>query len=306
MEGKITRFQNYIAVGNLICGLKSSERFGVISELSSILSQNNAGLDKENIESLVVEREKLFPTVIAPGLAVPHARIQGINSPLVALGTSKNGIDFKGGMPVNIVILILTPKNNPSIHLQLLSALAKDFSDPKFVEKISQAKYPSEIIEAFNSRSTDKIPDYLTAGDVMRKNDVVTLSESDTLSEAIRIFSTQGIFDIPIIDEDNDIRGLFSMENVLKLSLPEHLLWMDDLSQILEFQPFAELIRSEKETKLTDIMNDDYISVDIHVPAIQIAKIFLMKGTRLILVTENDKFRGSIILQEFIRKFFWE
>ncbi|HPN84620.1 MAG TPA: PTS sugar transporter subunit IIA [Victivallales bacterium] len=307
MESKKLQFHDFVAVGNVLCGLKSRESFGAISELSSVLCSNNAGLDSSEIASLVIEREKLFPTVIAPGLAVPRARIEEINSPLVAIGTSREGIDFKdGGAPVKIVIFVLTPKSDPSIHLQLLSALARDFSDTALFEKMSQSRSPSELLEAFGSHSLEKIPDYLTARDIMRKNGLLTLSESNTLSDAIRIFATQGIFDIPIVDEDKDIRGMISMEDVMRLSLPEHLLWMDDLSPILRFQPFAELLKNEKETKITDIMREDFVSVDVSVPAVQVAKIFIVKKVRLIIVTESGKLAGTVRLQEFIRKFFWE
>ncbi len=306
-EGKAGRFHGYIATGNILCGLASRDSFGAISELAGVMARNTAGLNRGEMERLVLERERLFPTVVAPGLAVPHARMKGLSGPLVAVGTSEQGVDFKtGGEPVNVVILVLTPKESPSLHLQILSALAKDFKSPDLLRRLRDAKTQQEVADAFGEGSSQSIPDYLIARDIMRKDDLVVLSESDTLSDAIGIFATKGIFDIPIVDEDKDIRGMLSMEDVLRLSLPEHLLWMDDLSPILEFQPFAELLRNERETKLADVMREDYVSVDAGVPAIQVAKIFIVKSARLILVTENGKFAGTVRIQEFIRRFFWE
>lgn len=306
-NGNGIKFQNCIAPANVLCGLKSKESFGAISELSELISRNTAGIDKSVIQELVIEREKHFPTVIAKGLAVPHARVEGLNFPLVAVGISKDGVDFKAGTdPVNVIILVLTPKDNPSFHLQVLSALAKEFANPELLTKLVAADNAWEVLAALGAGISEPIPDQLLAKDIMRKDKIITLTESNTISDAIKIFATEYIFDIPIIDEDKDIRGIISIEDILRLSLPEHLLWMDDLSPIIKFQPFAELLRNEKETKLADVMREDYISVDMSVPAIQVAKVFLMRNCRLIIVTEHGKLAGTVRIQEFIRKFFWE
>ena len=78
-------------------------------------------------------REKRMPTVIGSGLAVPHARSEHVDRLLVAMATSGKGIDFAvpGKPKVNIVILILTPADDPGLHLQVLAALAKDFMESK-------------------------------------------------------------------------------------------------------------------------------------------------------------------------------
>jgi mannitol/fructose-specific phosphotransferase system IIA component (Ntr-type) len=301
------RFHDLIASGNVVCGLKPNDNFGAITELSKRLVQNNAGLDLKKVTDAVIEREKLFPTVIAPGLAVPHARIEGLDGLLVAIGTSRDGINFNvpKNPPVKVIILVLTPKDNPGLHLKLLSAIAEDFSDSSLTEKLSLRESPADVIQALKDSHKKEIPEHLTAADVMR-TDTITLSEADTLSKAIEILATKGIHDIPVIDEEKDIRGVISLEDILRLSLPEHILWMDDLSPILDFQPFAELLRNEKGTKITDFMRDDWTAVEDSIPAIQVAKIFLMKEARQILVTRKSKFVGTVSISEFIRKFFWE
>jgi CBS domain-containing protein len=243
--------------------------------------------------------------VIAPGLAVPHARMAEISNLLIAIGTSLSGIDFKaaGMPPVNVVIMILSPKDNPGIHLQVMAALAKEFSDPESVRKLAALETPADVVRAFAERS-EELPGYLRACDVMNASPV-TLLENDTLGTAIETFAVRNVLDIPLLDPDGDIRGTVSLEDILKLSLPEHLLWMNDLSPILHFQPFAEMLRSENETKLADFMREDVETVEADVPAIQLAKIFLMKRVRQIIVTRDGKFIGAVSLQGFSTKLFW-
>jgi CBS domain-containing protein len=57
--------------------------------------------------------------------------------------------------------------------------------------------------------------------------------------------------------------------------------------------------------KLADFMREDVETVEEDVPAIQLAKIFLMKRVRQILVVRKGKFIGVVNLQGFSTKLFW-
>jgi len=253
----------------------------------------------------IVAREKLMPTVVSPGLAVPHARLSNVNSLLVALGTSQKGIDFKapGMEPVHVVILILTPKHDPATHLQVLAALANDFKDPEIPQQVAAMGDPADVLDFFSGTKVE-IPQYLQAKDVMNTKPAV-LYESDSLEKTIETFATKQVLDIPIIDEEDDIRGIVSLEDILRFSMPEHLLWMDDLSPIMHFQPFAEMLKSDTETKIADFMREDFTSVEENIPAIQLAKILMMEKLRQIIVTRNDKLVGVVNLSGFSTKLFW-
>ena len=132
-----------------------------------------------------------------------------------------------------------------------------------------------------------------------------TLLESDHLGTAINIFCERRVYDIPVVDEQGDVRGVVSLEDLLRLSLPEHLLWMNDLTPIIQFEPFADLLRKEREMHLADFMREEYVKVSPDVPAIQLAKMFIMEKTRQILVMEGRRLAGVVNLHGFISKLFW-
>ena len=54
-------------------------------------------LDIEHAGEEVRARESMFSTVIAPGLAVPHARIAGLPFPLVAVASTPAGVSASAG-----------------------------------------------------------------------------------------------------------------------------------------------------------------------------------------------------------------
>ena len=148
------------------------------------------------------------------------------------------------------------------------------------------------------------MPPFLKARNLMETRPV-TLLESDDLKKTIDAFCSRHVLDIPVVDEEGDLRGILSLEDLLRLSLPEHLLWMHDLSPILHFEPFADLLRHDTERKVADFMREEYVSVIPDVPAIQLAKVFLTQQARQILVIQGRKLLGVVDLDAFVAKIFW-
>lgn len=300
-------FYNFLAEGNIISGTKSETARDVIAELARLLARNTAGLNANEIIDEVMLREKRMPTVIASGLAVPHARSEQVDRLLVAMATSTKGIDFgvPGKPKVNIVILVLTPSDDPGLHLQVLAALAKDFMDPKIVQEVAALANPKGVLNYFTASSVE-IPQFLRARDVMIRTPV-TLLENNTLNEAIAVFATSNADEIPVIDDTRELRGVVSLADLLKFSLPEHILWMDDLSSVYRFQPFSEVLQTADETKVADFMREEFITVNEDIPAVQLAKLFLMnKLQKLLVVDDSKRLAGVVELKDFCAKLFWE
>ncbi|MHB9027425.1 MAG: cation:proton antiporter domain-containing protein, partial [Candidatus Latescibacterota bacterium] len=108
----------------------SATRREVIMELSA-LAAREAGLDTMQIFRAAWEREQLIGTALGGGIAVPHARLIEIKQPVVVAGHSVRGIDFNAldGAPVHITFLILTPAGDQRMQLQILSDIARIFTD---------------------------------------------------------------------------------------------------------------------------------------------------------------------------------
>jgi len=308
MTGAVmSHFCHFLAEGNILCDSQAKNVREVVAELARQVARNTAGLIPEEIEREVMLRESTTPTIIGTGLAVPHARMAAVKDIIVAMALSRTGIDFgvAGMLPVKVVILLLTPEDDPGIHLQVLSALAKDFSNPVAVETVSQAQTTGEVMKFFGGRTTT-IPQFLRAADVMNRNPV-TLLEYSTLKEAIELFAMKNVDVIPVIDDTHELRGIVGLADLLKYSLPEHLLWMDDLSPIYRFQPFSEVLQTAGETKVADFMRDDFVTVSPMIPAIQLAKLFIVNKTqKLLVVGDDNKLKGEVDIKDFCSELFWK
>ena len=297
-------FCELLPVNNIVCRSTISDRDELLLELLKMLKRHHPELDMELAKREVSAREELFPTMISPGLAVPHARLPDMETPLMGMVCTPGGVDFGSDLgKAQITLLLLTPEDDPNLHLRIVSELARLFSDATMVDRVLECATPAEVLELFGAHHHE-LKTFLSAGDVMTPLPAV-LRETDTLAEAIRCFATVKWPELVVLDDEGDARGVLALTDLLKYSLPEHLLWMEDLSPIDRFQPFADVLRSAKETRVADVMREDFITVDRSAPAIQVAKLFTMHQLRLLTITDRGKFVGVVELKSFCAQLFW-
>jgi K+:H+ antiporter len=79
----------------------------------------------------VLERELVAHTGLGDEVAIPHAAVDGLVKPVVALGLSREGIDFDApdGRPAKIVFLLLLPPRAYEKEVRVLAALARSVFD---------------------------------------------------------------------------------------------------------------------------------------------------------------------------------
>jgi len=305
MTSKEIRIADYLQEDCIVCAMDADTRDTVLHQLVKMLHAKTGGFDRKRALDAVLERERQAPTVLAEGLALPHARLEGLPEPVLALALLPQGVDFEapGEEPVHVVVLILTPKDDPGAYLRLVASLSKTLATPHLLKRLTVAGTAREAY-AIITEGPEKVEIHLHASSVMNRNPV-KLDESDTLGTAIQAFCSNRIMDIPVVDAEGDLRGVIAIEDLLGQSLPQHLLWMEDLSPIENFEPFAELLRKDSETKVADFMHDKYVAIPPDMPAIQLAKIFLVQRVRQIQVVDGRRFLGSVSLDSFSSQIFW-
>lgn len=298
-------FGTFLQTNNILCNVADTDGKDVLDKLISLLKRHYPDLDRDYTKREVESREEIFPTMVAPGLAIPHARIPGLPEPLAAIACIPAGCDFGTSDKAKVMILLLTPIDNPNLHMQLLSALAKSFSDGNLTDKLANSANPADVINAFCGENV-RIPDFLKASDLIEEFPT-TLQETDSILGAIKKFATSRTGELPVIDNTGDLRGVLSLSDLLKYSLPQHLLWLEDLSPIYQLQPFSDMLKTADETKVADVMREEFTMAHINDPAVKLAKMFLMTNlSQLLIVDDDGKLAGRVTLKNFSAKLFWE
>jgi len=127
--------------------LRSRSREGAMRELAERLVRTTPGLELEAVLEAVRERERMVSSWIAPGIAIPHARVSGSEGASVVVGRSRQGIpwDSGDGDPVHLVILIASDDRDPDGHLQLLAEIAKTLRDLALRQLVLTARSATEV-----------------------------------------------------------------------------------------------------------------------------------------------------------------
>ncbi len=122
-----------------------------VEELVDLYADQNSLSSKERDEivSLVMERESLGSTAMENGIAIPHAKIDGLKKASVVIGISRLPIDFGGEKPSSIFFLVLAPADNPAEHIQILSSIAKAASSSLFVRMLASSKTRDDVYQLF-------------------------------------------------------------------------------------------------------------------------------------------------------------
>lgn len=109
--------------------------------------------NREEVTSLIQERENIFSTAIGRGIAVPHARnpiLKNETDEMLGLFFLKYPIDFKAldREPVSVIFLMLSAGRRS--HLQMLQRIGFFCAQDEFLELLKRQPIREEILEYFN------------------------------------------------------------------------------------------------------------------------------------------------------------
>lgn len=128
--------------------LKSRNKKEVLEEMMDILLKAGKIQSKEPILTNILSREELMSTGIGNGIAIPHAKCSNIESPVVALGFSKEGVDFEAidKSPVYIIFLLITPEESVGSHIKALAKISRLLKHAHIREELLKVKNKEEIL----------------------------------------------------------------------------------------------------------------------------------------------------------------
>ncbi len=139
--------------------LRSRTREAAIRELVQAASRAVPSLDPAAAFSAVWEREQVVSSWIAPGIAMPHARLRGFEGFLLVFGRSRKGVDYESpdGKPVEIMALILGNAVEVDRHLELLAEIARTLRPEDTRRRLLAARSRREIWAIVTSQPDERL-----------------------------------------------------------------------------------------------------------------------------------------------------
>jgi len=124
----------------------------ILEKLSQLLSKSS-GINVNEIFTGLYEREKLGSTSVGNGVALPHARIKGVEHPFVSIIILDNPIDFDNidNLDVDIIVCLIVPYEETENHLALLSNLSEILDQISNRKKLRSARNTQQILACLKS-----------------------------------------------------------------------------------------------------------------------------------------------------------
>ncbi len=116
---------------NVLCDLTVTSKKHLFQEMATnlltILDFKNADIAPRDIVNAALERERLGSTGVGSGVALPHARIDGIDRVYVVFARLETPLDYEAidDRPVDLVALLLAPTDAGGAHLRALAKVSR-------------------------------------------------------------------------------------------------------------------------------------------------------------------------------------
>ncbi len=300
----ILTLTSFFSIDDIRIAPGASPRDEALRLLLRALAANHGLADETAYLAEILARQAAGSTILAPGVAIPHARIDAITRPYLSLGIFPEGVILEDGEPpVRIIFLVLIPLKQPALYLQILRAVGEILTgDDDAARALAACQTPLEAMRIFEHGGTP-LPPFVSANDIMCTH-VAPLRENDSLRMAIDVFTTGRLDEIPVVDAEGDLIGVVNTRALMQLCLPDYLLWSRDLSAMQQFEPFSAVLQNEQNAWLRDIITQDYVAVQAEAPAIQAAVEMARRRLDRCYVLHGRQLVGEIPLTRFLEKVF--
>jgi len=121
--------------------LPGGNKRSLMQQLANLASQR-LGTEPATINAAINEREQLGSTGFGQGVAIPHAKIDGLGQIYALFARLGEPVDYKAidGRPVDLVFLLLSPPDAGAEHLKALAAISRVTRDAATLERLRGAR----------------------------------------------------------------------------------------------------------------------------------------------------------------------
>ena len=147
----LRKYAAWLEPEEILCVVEARDRHAAIDLAAGAIADRHS-LDAGPVARALWRRELVGSTALGHGVAIPHARIEGIDRPLTLFLRPRRPIDFAApdGLPVTNVLVMLVPADGDTDdHLQFLALVSQMFSDADFRARLDGATTAERLRSAF-------------------------------------------------------------------------------------------------------------------------------------------------------------
>lgn len=150
--------ENVLTIERTFCNIGVESKKRLLELMAIYMNRAVNEVPTQTIYEALLERERLGTTAIGMGVALPHARIEGLEHPVGVFMRLANGIDFGAddGELIDLAFGMIVPQNSESQYLNILSQLAERFRNPNMLANLRHCESSDKLFHLLIKQTTLK------------------------------------------------------------------------------------------------------------------------------------------------------
>jgi len=148
----MTDFSDMLRPDAVQTGVVAATKKAVFQHIATMAAET-VDADVKTINERLTAREKLGSTGFGGGVAIPHAKLDGLAQVTGVFVRLAQPVDFQAvdDLPVDLVFMLLSPTDAGAVHLKALARVSRRLRDKAFLEKLRGAASPDALYALFTA-----------------------------------------------------------------------------------------------------------------------------------------------------------
>ncbi|MES3107964.1 PTS sugar transporter subunit IIA [Sphingomonas aurantiaca] len=148
----MTDFSDMLRPDAVQTGAVAPTKKAVFQHIATMAAET-VDADVKTINERLTAREKLGSTGFGGGVAIPHAKLDGLAQVTGVFVRLAQPVDFQSvdDLPVDLVFMLLSPTDAGAVHLKALARVSRRLRDKAFLEKLRGAGSPDALYALFTA-----------------------------------------------------------------------------------------------------------------------------------------------------------
>jgi len=148
----MTDFSDLLRPDAVLTGLTVASKKALFQQLATT-AQMTADIDAKLAAERLALREKLGSTGFGGGVAIPHAKLPGLEVPVGVFARLAQPLAYQAvdDLPVDLVFALFSPERAGSLHLKSLARISRRLRDRGFLAKLRGAGSHDAVFALFTT-----------------------------------------------------------------------------------------------------------------------------------------------------------
>lgn len=142
----MTELSDLLMPESVLSGVGAGNKKTLFQQLG-LAAERAYRVDPKTVAERLAAREKLGSTGFGGGIAIPHARLDGIKRVKGIFVRLNQPVDFQAvdELPVDLVFALISPVGAGAEHLKALACVSRHLRDRQFAAKLRGAGSPDAL-----------------------------------------------------------------------------------------------------------------------------------------------------------------